>query len=193
MILAKTEAGNQVLKDRSVRLTPRQRSAFILFDGQRSVQAVLDCGMGAAREDIDRLIELGLLARHRKADQADAGQAREPVPPVADATGSKAAHEVGTAPDPSAAGQQPQQRDPREGAKEIQAATPAAPRTSQQRYQDAYPIATRLTAGLGLRGLRLNLLVEGTTSYEALVALAPKIRAAVGQEKAGELDRALVG
>ena len=35
MILVKTEAGQQVLKDRSLRLTPRQRSAFILFDGKR--------------------------------------------------------------------------------------------------------------------------------------------------------------
>jgi hypothetical protein len=40
-------------------------------------------------------------------------------------------------------------------------------------------------------GFRLNLQVEGTTSYEDLVALAPKIRAAVGAEKAAALDRAL--
>jgi hypothetical protein len=37
MILVKTDTGQQVFKDRSVRLTPRQRSAFILFDGRRSV------------------------------------------------------------------------------------------------------------------------------------------------------------
>ena len=39
------------------------------------------------------------------------------------------------------------------------------------------PIATQLTAALGLRGFRLNLAVEGATSYEQLAAqLAPKIR-----------------
>lgn len=40
MILVKTEAGQQVLKDRSVPLSPRQRTAFILFDGKRSVDEV---------------------------------------------------------------------------------------------------------------------------------------------------------
>ena len=60
-----------------------------------------------------------------------------------------------------------------------------------ERYKDAYPIATQLTGSLGLMGFRLNLQVEGTTSYEDLVALAPKIRAAVGAEKAAALDRAL--
>jgi len=49
MILLKTEIGQQVLKDRSVRLTPRQRSAFILFDGRRSVADVLAAGMGVCR------------------------------------------------------------------------------------------------------------------------------------------------
>ena len=37
----KTEKGQQVLKDRSVSLTPRQRSAFILCDGKHSVQQLL--------------------------------------------------------------------------------------------------------------------------------------------------------
>jgi hypothetical protein len=64
-------------------------------------------------------------------------------------------------------------------------------RSKQQRYKDAYPIATQLTGSLGLMGFRLNLQVEGTTSYEDLLALAPKIRAAVGAEKAAALDKAL--
>ena len=40
------------------------------------------------------------------------------------------------------------------------AAMPTAkPASPQQRYAEAYPIASRLTAGLGLRGFRLNLAV----------------------------------
>ena len=185
MILAKTQTGQRVLRDRSVPLTPRQRSAFILFDGRRSVQAVLGCGMGVAREDIDRLVELGLLADLGKANEAGSA-------PAAPAAAPEAAREAGRASDPAATEGQ-QQRDRTEGAEAGRAATPAALRTFQQRYQDAYPVATRLTASLGLRGLRLNLLVEGTTSYEALAALSPKIRAAVGEEKAMELDHALAG
>jgi len=150
MILVKTEAGQQVLRDRSVRLTPRQRSAFILFDGKRSVAEVLAAGMGVEPADIDHLVEAGLLAA------AGAG-----------------------APDPASEASVP-------------ASEPAAAaRSPQQRYQEAYPIATRLTAGLGLRGFRLNLAVEGATSYEALAALAPRIREAVGPEKAMPLERAL--
>lgn len=156
MILLKTEAGQQALKDRSVPLSPRQRSAFILFDGKRSVDDVLAAGMGIAREDIDQMIALGVLA-------PVGGKAAETVAGNASA---EAATPVAAAPEPSG-------------------------RSKQQRYKDAYPIATQLTGSLGLMGFRLNLQVEGTTSFDDLVALAPKIRAAVGSEKAAALDKAL--
>ena len=170
MILVKTEAGHLALKDRAVRLTPRQRSAFILFDGKRSVNEVLAAGMGIVVQDVEQMVELGLLgpAGDVAATAPAAVTVVEPAPPV-----NRVA-----APAPI----------------EPVAAEPAAPlqaRTPQQRYQDAYPIATKLAAGLGLRGFRLNLQVEGTSSYEELVALAPKIRAAVGDDKAQALDRAL--
>lgn len=162
MILVKTEAGHQALKDRSVPLSPRQRSAFILFDGKRSVDDVLAAGMGIAREDIDQMVALGVL---------------EPV------GGKTASPMVGEAPaEPSRPAAQAAAPPP---------APPASGRSKQQRYKDAYPIATQLTGSLGLMGFRLNLQVEGTTSYDDLVALAPKIRAAVGAEKAAALDKAL--
>jgi len=160
MILFKTEAGQQALKDRSIPVTPRQRSAFILFDGKRSLDDVLGAGLGVSREDVEQMMALGLLV---PADGA--------VMPA-----RAAAAEVAT---PAAA----------------QAAAPAdagAPTlTHQQRYQAAYPVATRLTAALGLRGFKLNLAVEAAANWEELVGLAPKIRAAVGAERAVELDRAL--
>lgn len=160
MILVKTQTGHQVLKDRSVPLSPRQRSAFILFDGKRSVDEILANGMGIAREDIDQMVALGLLepaegsAASPAAGGASAEAVAKPVAPAAPAVGSSG-------------------------------------RSKQQRYKDAYPIATQLTGSLGLMGFRLNLQVEGTTSYEDLLALAPKIRAAVGPEKAAALDKAL--
>ena len=64
-------------------------------------------------------------------------------------------------------------------------------RTQRERYQAAYPIATELTASLGLKGFRLNLAVEGAAGYEDLAALAPKIREAVGDAKYTRLERAL--
>jgi len=161
MILVKTEAGQRVLKDRSIALTPRQRSAFILCDGKRSVVDVLEAGMGVSREEIDQMIAQGLLAL-----VGEGGVAVAAIPAASPAP----------APAPAPV-----------------AAAPAAGRSDQQRYKDAYPIATQLTGSLGLRGFRLNLSVEGTANYEQLLALLPKIEAAVGPEKAAALERALRG
>lgn len=154
MILVKTETGQQVFKDRSIRLTPRQRSAFILFDGRRSVGDILTACEGVTAQDVDQMIELGLLGQTGQAVPS-ALQSVAMATPALDANASDAG------------------------------------RSLQQRYKDAYPVATQLTGSLGLRGFRLNLAVEGTSSYEDLLALAPKIRASVGPEKAAVLDRAL--
>jgi len=169
MILVKTEAGQQVLKDRSVPLSPRQRTAFILFDGKRSVDEVL-AGTGIAREEIDQMVSLGLLG-------PTAGSKPAAPPPTAKPSEAPPAT---NAPAPAAPVPKP-----------AEAAAASSGRSRQQRYKDAYPIATQLTGALGLKGFRLNLQVEGTTSYEDLVALAPKIRAAVGPDKAAALDKAL--
>ena len=148
MIPAKTLAGQQVLKDRSVSLTPRQRAAFILIDGKRTLDDVLSAtrAAGVTREDIDLLFQLGIVA---------AGGTQQVSPSANDET--------------------PRNMSP------------------QERYTAAYPVATKLTAGLGLRGLRLNLAVESAGSFEDLRALAPKILDAVGPEKFAELDAALRG
>src|ERR1700746_512914 len=70
MTLAKTEAGQQVLKDRSVALTPRQRAALILVDGKRSSLDVLGAtaAAGVTRPDIDKLLELGPVTETRSQD-----------------------------------------------------------------------------------------------------------------------------
>ena len=154
MSIVKTEAGLQVMKDRSVPLTPRQRSVFILIDGKRSMQELLtaSAAMGVAPEDIEQLFELGLIT-----DSAASSSLVEQA--------AVAAME--------------------EASKEHNARSP------MQRYQEAYPIATKLTAALGLRGFRLNLAVEAAGNYEQLLELAPRIREAVGAEKFAALDKAL--
>ncbi len=154
MLIVKTDLGHRVLKDRSVALTPRQRSALILFDGQRTLDQVLQttAATGVTREDVDKLLELGLVM--------DSNPEQTRVEQAA----AKA------------------QADAIEHHKH---------RTPQERYAEAYPIATALTAGLGLRGFRLNLAVEAATTYEKLLEVAPKIRDAVGPEKYKPLDNAL--
>lgn len=161
MTLSKTELGQRVLKDRSVSLSPRQRSVFILVDGKRTVEQLLAAttAAGVTQEDIEKLLELALVAD--SVAPAPEGEAVEADPAPAPAL----------APVP----------------------VPAAPTglTLQERYTRAYPIATRLTAELGLRGFRLNLAVEGAASYKALAELAPKIREAVGVQKFQELASVL--
>ncbi|QDL36246.1 hypothetical protein [Rhodoferax sediminis] len=156
MRYTKTEAGQRALKDRSVPLTPRQRSAFILFDGKRTLAEVLSAtsGLGVTMPDVDHLVELGLLAAEQDAAPVPQAAAVAAAPATTDASGL------------------------------------ALP---QQRYQNAYPIATRLTASLGLRGFRLNLAVEAAADYHQLEDLVPRIRAAVGEEKCLPLERALRG
>ncbi len=154
MYLAKTEAGQLAFKTRSVSLSPRQRSAFIIFDGKRTIDDVLvaTAGLGLTRSDIDQMVELGLLAQ--------LSEVAEPFVEVDTVRPLGGMVELGDA---------------------------------QLRYAQAYPLATQLTASLGLRGFRLNLAVEAVGSYSQLVALFPKIREAVGTEKSHELERALSG
>src|SRR3954451_22008581 len=63
MLIVKTELGHRVMKDRSVALTPRQRAAFILFDGKRTLDTVMAATkpVGVGKEDVDKLFELGLV------------------------------------------------------------------------------------------------------------------------------------
>lgn len=65
--------------------------------------------------------------------------------------------------------------------------------TKQKRYAAAKPIATQLTAALGLGGFRLNLAVEAASGYDELLNLLPKIQEAVGPNACRPLAQALQG
>lgn len=68
----------------------------------------------------------------------------------------------------------------------------ASPEESDvDKYKKAYPIATRITAALGLRGFRLNLAVEGALGYDDLVALLPAIAKSAPSAAVKELAQAL--
>jgi hypothetical protein len=154
----KTEAGQLAFKERSVLFSSRQRTAFIMFDGNKDVAQVLAAmsGMGLTQEDVEHMVAQGFLTPapgQAALAQADAAQA---------------------------------------SAKEAAAETFSA-RSPQDRYKDAKPLATQLTAGLGLRGFRLNMSVEAASGYDDLLALLPKIKDAVGPKACQELERALTG
>jgi hypothetical protein len=73
----------------------------------------------------------------------------------------------------------------------VSAPVAAVPLNKSDLFSQAWPVATRLTATLGLRGFRLNLAVEAAAGYDDLLALLPKITEAMGPEKTRELREAL--
>jgi hypothetical protein len=149
MKYSKTEVGKLAFKERSPQLSAKQRSAFILFDGVKTVEQVLaaTAGIGVTLADVEYMVQQGFIA------EAQAAAATPEA--AADGGGGE--------------------------------------RTPQQRYADAYPLATKLTASLGLRGFKLNLAVEAARNYDDLLALLPKIQEAVGPQAAAELEKVLRG
>lgn len=83
----KTELGQQAFKARSPLFSVRQRTAFIMFDGQKTVEQVLASGaaLGLTLEDVDHMAAQGFLlaAEEPKAaapSPAAAAASAEPVP-----------------------------------------------------------------------------------------------------------------
>ena len=78
-LLVKTPQGQQAFKERHAQLAGKLRSAFLLFDGQRTVHEVLQAtqGMGITQKDIDSLLQAGWLqvAELTKPDLAPAAMA----------------------------------------------------------------------------------------------------------------------
>ncbi len=168
MALAKTEVGQRAFKERSAQLTVRQRSAFILFDGVKSVAQIISSttGLGVTLADVEHMVLVGFLA-----EKPGSGLPNE-VSALPVALTQESAAPSAQAPSPTAS---------------------IGARTPQERFAEAWPLATQLTAGMGLRGFRLNLSIEAARGYDDLLALFPKIQAAVGVDKALELEGALKG
>ena len=162
----KTDLGQQAFKERSSLLSVRQRSAFIMFDGVKSTEQILQAvvGLGVTQADIDYLVLQGFLA--------DASPAVSPAL-VAAVSGEAAADLLA--------------RDSEFGVD----ADRLALLSKQERYAMACTIATQLTASLGLRGFRLNLAVQGAGDFDDLAKLLPKIQDAVGPKASRQLARIL--
>ena len=174
-IYSKTEAGQRAFKERSSAISTRQRAAFILIDGKRPMQQVIDAtaGMGIGPADFDHLLASGFVALV----DASAGEVLAP------------SASMGASGQPAAAAQPPA---PQAASGASASGIPADPALLPDAlYRRAYPIATQLVSSLGLRGVRLNLAVESARGYDDLVALVPRIREAVGPAKCAALEQAL--
>lgn len=66
-------------------------------------------------------------------------------------------------------------------------------RPAMQRFQEAYPLAVKLSGSLGLKGFRLNMAVEKCGTYEELCKVALELKAAVTPEVFQPLESTLFG
>jgi hypothetical protein len=167
----KTEEGQRAFKERAPALSSKLRAAFILVDGKRTAQDVVraTAGLGISEVDIAQLETLGFIA---------------PSPHIPDTPATSSASKAAPQATSPADDTSPATGEPAPG-------THAAQTLPQELYMRAYPIATQLTASLGLRGFRLNLAVESAGGYQQLVELVPRIREAVGAAKCRPLEDAL--
>jgi hypothetical protein len=172
MAHSKTDTGLQAFNTRSGQIAARLRPAFILFDGTKTDEQILSITgkLGVTQSDIDYLVQQGFIAGQSASEgirvDLDSPVLRASPPPVAT-----------QAPAPNT----------------DRAPAPAATRTPQERYRDAKPLATMITANLGFKGFRLNMAVEGASGYDELLALLPKIQAAAGERACMALEWALKG
>lgn len=169
MRYAKTEQGHQVIKVRSVSLSPRQRTMLLLCDGLRPIGDILATVGTSSQADVDALLAQGLI-RAVAPDPAPANTAPPPRPPA-------------PSPAPTSA---------------ERTAQPAA-HTEAESYREAYQLATQFTSELGLKGFRLQLALESAMTLQDLNALLPRLSDAMksahgapkAADKLAQLRRAL--
>ncbi len=168
----KTDTGLEAFKTRSGQIAARLRPAFILFDGTKTDEQILSITgkLGVTQSDIDYLVQQGFIS----------GQSgSEGIRVDLDAPNPKTT-QIGfstlvPAPDQPAG------------------SAASGTRTPQERYRDAKPLATMITASLGFKGFRLNMAVESAKGYDELLALLPKIQVAAGERACMALEWALKG
>lgn len=180
LILKKTDKGMEALRARDPALPHRMRPAFIMFDGQKSIEQVMALSSSAGGqlqvlEDIKQLLQQGLLELLRS------GDASQPTASTNDLIDSLA---VPTQPAPPAAAV---------AAPAAPLAAPAAISDPGERYIKAYAAASQLVSGLGLKGFRLQLQLEKAQGYDGLVAVLPKLREVIDAKKLRPIEAILFG
>jgi hypothetical protein len=149
----KTALGIQVMKDRSVSLTPQQRSALILVDSKRDAADIvrMTAAVGVTLKDIEALIAMELV----ESDTDIAGSVAPASPP-------DRASEY-----PEVALSMPLDTDNPTGID----------------FQIALNAAITLCSDLGFKGFSLNMALTGVDSLEKLQKMMPDIRKAAGDKK----------
>ena len=174
LILKKTDKGLEALRTRDPALPKHLRTAFILFDGNKSVGQVMSLLPTTSPallelEDIMRMVQAGWLellqptfAPRVPAPSAPVAATVRATPPAVSVSS------VSTA------------------------STQAAITNHGERYLQAYALLGVLTGEMGLRGFRLQMSVEKAADYHGLVALLPKLRTAIEPKKLRPVEKILL-
>ena len=175
LILKKTDKGLEALRTRDPALPKHLRTAFILFDGNKSVGQVMSLLPTTSPallelEDIMRMVQAGWLELLKPSFAPRVPAPSAPVAATVRATpAAVSVSSVSTA------------------------STQAAAITNHgERYLQAYALLGVLTGEMGLRGFRLQMSVEKAADYHGLVALLPKLRTAIEPKKLRPVEKILL-
>lgn len=162
--IKKTALGIQVMKDRSVSLTPQQRSALILVDGKRDPADIvrMTSAVGVTLKDVEALLAMELI-------EGDTGSSGLIVDMQAMPSVGALASDAGAV-----------QSSPENSTEGID-------------FQTALNVAITMCSDLGFKGFSLNMALTGVDSIEKLQKLAPEIRQAAGDKKYALLHPYLFG
>ena len=194
LILKKTDKGLEALRVRDPALPQRLRPAFIMFDGSKSVEQVMallpaNNGRLQVLEDIKILVQQGLLELLRPAPASEVtGWLASPAsePQFLEDTVQAAAEAPQATPTPQPPSRQERQAASRRASASVQVSDPT------DRYMKAYAVASVLVSELGLRGFRLQLMLEKAQGYQGLVALLSRMRELIDAKKLRAVEKILL-
>lgn len=164
LVLKKTDKGLEALRTRDPALPKRLRTAFILFDGQKSVAQVLRLLPGApngiALSDITDMLQSGWLVLLNPS-----------TAPEMPARGLEVSSDTAAA---------------------LAALQHSGVPDHAQRYQQAYSMVMAIVGQMGLRGFRLQLALEKASGYDDLVAMLPRLRTAIDAAQMRPIEKVLL-
>ncbi|MFG5778343.1 hypothetical protein ACFIQF_14860 [Comamonas sp. J-3] len=197
LILKKTDKGLEALRARDPALPQRLRPAFIMFDGSKSIEqvmALLPASNGRLQvlEDIKLLVQQGLLELLRPAPASEVtGWLASPVNPASEPQLLEDTVQAEVEAPHATPAPQPLSREERHAASR-HASAPVQVSDPTDRYMKAYAVASVLVSELGLRGFRLQLMLEKAQGYQGLVALLPRMRDLIDAKKLRAVEKILL-
>jgi hypothetical protein len=187
MKYAKTEAGLAALKDRTVKLTPRQRTALLMTDGRRTwpeVQSIAGC----SSQDWQTLIDLELVVSLEAVALSQASVAELAGETTLGGVESINFDLEDVPGDPNAAHPAPAIHVQ---AQDLPAVDSAAAPTAPDAFEAAHAQINRLCSSLGLRGFHVGLALQSARNWDDLAQAAQRLEPLLDKAQLAQLRSAI--